>query len=148
MVLLHGTPGSRLICPDEDATTDSAVNLLTIDRPGYARSDPCPDQTLLGFASDFVALAESLGLPPCPVVGWSGGGPYALACAVKSPERTTAIGLVSSTGHVDGMPADQRGLPLEVSRLIQDVRRGDPGATELIPKGPASSPTIRWRYSR
>lgn len=132
VVLLHGTPGSRLICPDEDATTAGAVSLLTIDRPGYGRSDPCPDQTLLGFASDFAALAESLDLPSCPVVGWSGGGPYALACAVTSPERTTAIGLVSSTGHVDGMPGDQRGLPPEVSRLIRDFRQRDPGAADRI----------------
>jgi len=40
VVLLHGTPGSRLICLDEDATLAAGVRLLTMDRPGYGLSDP------------------------------------------------------------------------------------------------------------
>lgn len=42
VVVLHGAPGSRLFCPDEQATEAARVRLLTIDRPGYGRSDPTP----------------------------------------------------------------------------------------------------------
>ena len=35
VLLVHGAPGSRLLCPDEDATAGAGVRLLTVDRPGY-----------------------------------------------------------------------------------------------------------------
>jgi pimeloyl-ACP methyl ester carboxylesterase len=34
------------------------------------------------------------------VVGFSGGGPYAAACAYRIPHRLNACGLVASVGHV------------------------------------------------
>jgi hypothetical protein len=34
VLLMHGAPGSRLLCPDEDATAAAGVRLLTVDRPG------------------------------------------------------------------------------------------------------------------
>ncbi len=40
VVLFHGQPGSRLLCPDADATESAGVRLITVDRPGYGRSDP------------------------------------------------------------------------------------------------------------
>jgi pimeloyl-ACP methyl ester carboxylesterase len=104
LVLLHGEPGSRLMCPDVDATEAAGVRLITIDRPGYGRSDPRPDRTLLSWVDDWVELADHLELPSCPVVGWSGGGPYALACAYRLPERVPAIGLAGSPGLVGEVP--------------------------------------------
>ena len=46
LLLVHGAPGSRLLCPDEDATAVAGVRLLTVDRPGYGartlvRIHPC-----------------------------------------------------------------------------------------------------------
>ena len=81
VVLMHGAPGSRLLCPDEDATAAAGVRLLTVDRPGYGGSDPRPDPTLLGWADDVQALADQLGLERSAVVGFSAGGGSALACA-------------------------------------------------------------------
>ena len=98
VVLLHGKPVSRLCCPDVDATEAAGVRLITIDRPGYGRSDPRPDRTRLNWVDDYVELADHLELPPCPVVGWSAGGPYALACAYRLPERVSSIGLAGSLG--------------------------------------------------
>ena len=67
VVLLHGMPGSRLFCPDEEATAAAGVRLLTIDRPGYGRSDPRPARTLLDWADDYIELADQLDLSPGPV---------------------------------------------------------------------------------
>ncbi|HLU10175.1 MAG TPA: alpha/beta hydrolase [Oceanobacillus sp.] len=47
---------------------------------------------------DVVELADALGLQRFAVMGVSGGGPYALACASQIPDRLTAAALVSSLG--------------------------------------------------
>jgi pimeloyl-ACP methyl ester carboxylesterase len=104
VALLHGMPGSRLFCPDEEETDAAGVRLLTIDRPGYGRSDPRPGRSLLDWADDFVELADQLELPPSPVIGWSSGGPYALALGFRAPERVTSIGLAASPGPIDQVP--------------------------------------------
>ena len=104
VLLLHGNPGSRLFCPDEEATEAAGTRLLTIDRPGYGGSDPRPGSALLDWPSDYIELADQLDLPPCPVVGWSGGGRYALALGVRAPERVTSIGLAASPGPRDLVP--------------------------------------------
>src|SRR4029453_3352204 len=64
LMLFHGRPGSRLFCPDEDATNAAGVRLITIDRPGYGRSDPNPGRTLLDWADDVEELTHLLELPP------------------------------------------------------------------------------------
>lgn len=104
VVLFHGSPGSRLLCPDDDATAALGVRLITVDRPGYGRSDPDPDHSLQTWADDYAELHAVLRLPPCPIVGWSGGGPYALACAVRTPALVTSIGLAASRGPLDDLP--------------------------------------------
>jgi pimeloyl-ACP methyl ester carboxylesterase len=104
VVLLHGAPCSRLFCPDEDATESAGVRLLTIDRPGYGRSDPQPDRTLLDWPDDFGEFADQLGLPPCPVIGWSAGGRYAMALGFHAPDRVTTLGLAASVGPIQEVP--------------------------------------------
>ena len=74
LLLVHGAPGSRLLCPDEDATAVAGVRLLTLDRPGYGGSNARPDPSLLGWADDVQALADRLGLERFAVVGFSAGG--------------------------------------------------------------------------
>lgn len=113
VVLLHGEPGSRLFCPDERATEQARVRLITIDRSGYGRSDPRPDPTVLGWASDFAEFIGLLDLPPCPVVGWSGGGPYALAAAFHAPDRLSVVGLAASVGPLDDVPGQWDEVPPE-----------------------------------
>jgi pimeloyl-ACP methyl ester carboxylesterase len=104
IVVLYGTPGSRLLCPDEQATYGAKVRLLTVDRPGYGLSDPRPGRTLLNWADDVVQLAVHLDLPACPVVGWSGGGPFALALGFRVPDRVSTIGVAASGGPIDAIP--------------------------------------------
>ena len=123
IVLLHGTPGSRLMCPDIDATEAAGVRLITIDRPGYGRSDPRPEQTLLTWVDDFIELADHLDLPACPIVGWSGGGLYALASAYRLPERVTTIALAGSPGLTGEVPGALEELSSEGRALIELLHR-------------------------
>jgi pimeloyl-ACP methyl ester carboxylesterase len=91
----HGSSGSRLERPpDENMLED--IRLITIDRPGHGLSDFKPDFQLLEWPGHVTALADHLGLDDFAVEGWSFGGPYAMVCAFKIPERVNAAGLISS----------------------------------------------------
>ena len=132
VVLLHGMPGSRLLCPDEEATDDAGVRLITIDRPGYGRSSRHPGRTLLGWVSDYVEWVQLIDLAPCPIVGWSAGGPYALAVAVRRPECVTSVALAGSSVPLDDVPSEWDGMSVEVRELVELLRRDPPAAIEGI----------------
>jgi pimeloyl-ACP methyl ester carboxylesterase len=132
VVLLHGMPGSRLFCPEAEATERARVRLITIDRPGYGMSTPHPGRTLLGWVDDYVEWAELIGLVPCPIVGWSSGGPYALACAARRPECVTSVGLAASPGPLDEVASEWDSLSAETRELTGMLRRDAPEALERI----------------
>jgi pimeloyl-ACP methyl ester carboxylesterase len=94
---LHGTPGSRLgPRPDDSELADRGVWLISFDRPGYGGSDRLQSRTVADVAQDAAAIADGLGLKKFAVLGRSGGGPHALACAALLPHRVTrAAALVS-----------------------------------------------------
>ena len=87
----HGWPASRL---EAGLIQDLPVRLLALDRPGYGRSSPHRGRTLLDWPADVAAVADRLGLQQFHVVGLSGGGPYAAACAYALPDRVLGAALV------------------------------------------------------
>lgn len=100
----QGTPSSRLMRPSEDQTRQLGARLIVADRPGFGLSDPKPGRSLLDWADDVACLADQLKIGAFPVIGISGGGPYAAACAHRMPDRVTSLGLVSAAGptHIEG----------------------------------------------
>jgi pimeloyl-ACP methyl ester carboxylesterase len=149
VLLAHGAPGSRLLCPDEDATAAAEVRLLTVDRPGYGRSDPRPDPSLSGWADDVQALADRLGLDRLAVVGFSAGGGYALACAARLPERVTAVGLACCEGPWDQVPdAWEEDLSSEERALVERIRRDPLAAREAVADhvGWYRDPDVIWEW--
>lgn len=100
--LFHGLPGSRLswgLLPGDPIP--AGLRIIAPDRPGYGRSDSKPHRTLLDWAEDVEQLADGLGIAEFAIVGVSGGGPGALACAWKIPNRVTSVGIVSSPAPTD-----------------------------------------------
>ncbi len=96
----HGHPGSRLDVAMVDPTNLAAergLHIIAVDRPGYGRSTPRP-RTLWDWPDDVASLADHLSLPRFGVFGYSGGGPYALACAARLPDRLTGVVLAASMG--------------------------------------------------
>jgi pimeloyl-ACP methyl ester carboxylesterase len=55
----------------------------------------------LDWADDVAQLADALKIVRFAIVGVSGGGPGALACAWKMPERLTSVGVISSPAPTD-----------------------------------------------
>ena len=94
---LHGTPGSRVgLRPSNQQLEEADVCLITFDRPGYGRSSRLASRTVADVAQDVAAIADHLGLKRFAVLGRSGGGPHALACAALLSHRVTrAATLVS-----------------------------------------------------
>lgn len=101
VVFCHGTPGSRRSAAVFD---DCSVRVIAPDRPGIGGSDPDSGRDFESWREDVVALTDELGVEAFGVVGFSGGGPFALA-AGDAP-GTTAVGLIAPAGPPDVGPTD------------------------------------------
>jgi pimeloyl-ACP methyl ester carboxylesterase len=101
---LHGTPMlGAPPAPLFSAAAEHGIRWVSYDRPAYGGSSPVPDRDVASGAADVAAIADALGLDRFAVLGQSGGGPYALACAALLPQRV--IGAVSMSGRAP-YPAD------------------------------------------
>jgi pimeloyl-ACP methyl ester carboxylesterase len=117
VLFCHGWMASRLTRhPDDRVTASVGARLVAVDRAGIGRSDPDPAKTLLSSAADLGAVADELGLERFAVLGHSGGGPYALACARALPHRVTRVAVASGfapfarPGRYAGMTPRMRGF--------------------------------------
>lgn len=93
----HGTP--NVGHPPEPlfaASERLSVRWIGYDRPGYGGSSPVPGRAVASAATDVAAIADHLHIGRFAVMGHSGGGPHALACAALLPERV--LGAVSMAG--------------------------------------------------
>ena len=102
------------------------VRLIGVDRPGLGLSDPSPGRTLLDWADDVAALIEARKLGPTPAIGFSQGGPFALACAAVGVVRAVAI--VSGSDELAAPELRER-LPADLRALIDQVAT-EPDAAE------------------
>lgn len=130
VLYFHGYPGSRLEARvAAPAAARVGVRLLAVDRPGFGQSTFQTRRSIAGWASDVAALADRLDLGRFSIVGVSGGGPYALACAALLPDRLAHVALVCPLGPLDvadgkaGMFAQDRIL-LTLSAHAAPLARG------------------------
>ena len=108
VMFFHGGNDSRLAGSLlEAAAVATSVRLICPERPGFGRSTYQPGRGLLDWSGDVEQLANRLDLGRFGLVGHSGGGPHALACAAALPQRITGVATVSS---VAPPPATNRGL--------------------------------------
>jgi len=131
---LHGSP--NVGSPPEPLFAAAGANGLgwvSYDRPGYGGSDPHDGRTVGSAAADVAAIADALGIGRFAVLGHSGGGPHALACAALLPDRVIAA--VSMSGPA---PYDADGLDwfagwspgIAAGVAGQAIEQGDEGYLE------------------
>jgi pimeloyl-ACP methyl ester carboxylesterase len=91
LVLHNGTPAGLMAAPGiAAAAAERGLRLVVYARPGYESSTPVPGRRVGDAAADLAAVLDALGTAEFVTVGWSGGGPHALACAALLPGRCLA----------------------------------------------------------
>jgi pimeloyl-ACP methyl ester carboxylesterase len=91
LVFHSGTPSAALPFRQlSEAAAAHGLRVVTWSRPGYGGSDPSPGRTVADVASDTETVLDALEVDEFVSLGWSGGGPHALACAALLPGRCRA----------------------------------------------------------
>ncbi len=102
VVYCHGFPGSRLEGRlFESSAHRQGLRVIAPERNGIGLSDPLPGRRLLDWPDDVAALADALDLERFHLLGVSGGGPYALACAHRLSARLDGVALVCPLGPLE-----------------------------------------------
>jgi pimeloyl-ACP methyl ester carboxylesterase len=104
VVLLHRSPGSRLLDPDPAATAAAGVRLVCVDRPGYGATDRVAAPSRAAAADDLEAVVEALGLEDVALVGWSGGGQFAVEAAARAGVRARSLTLLATPAPYHEVP--------------------------------------------
>lgn len=124
MFYFHGVPSARTewkMWGDAALLQSLNIRLIAMDRPGVGSSDFAPQRRLSDWPADVVAVADELGLERFSVLGYSGGGAYAAACAKHIPDRLVNVALVSSIApfHLPGIVAGIEPANLQFLRLAR-----------------------------
>jgi pimeloyl-ACP methyl ester carboxylesterase len=121
LVFHHGTPQAAVPYGIlERPATARRLRTIACSRPGYGRSTPRDDAaktaTVADDALDTATILDYFGLGEFVTLGWSGGGPRALACAAMLPDRCRA-----ATCGVGIAPPDAVGLDLLAGMAPENI---------------------------
>jgi pimeloyl-ACP methyl ester carboxylesterase len=128
----HGTPSSRIefsMVRNDQLLEALNLRVIATDRPGLGLSDFQPGRRFMDWPRDVTAFADHLGFERFAILGYSGGGPYAAACACSIPERITKAGIVSGTGPFTD-PALVEGIP-QANRNFFDLSHQKPWLSQM-----------------
>jgi pimeloyl-ACP methyl ester carboxylesterase len=96
LVLHEGTPvGLALFEPTVRAAAVRGLRVILTARPGYEGSTPRPGRRVADAAADVADVLTALGADAFVTMGWSGGGPHALACSAVLPGRCLAAASIA-----------------------------------------------------
>lgn len=98
---LHGTPacGAGFDWTDAPAR-ERRLRVIAPDRPGIGHSDPVPMTCVADYPAELGALADALAIDRFALLGYSGGGPYALAVARELAERVEVVEIAAGAGEI------------------------------------------------
>lgn len=99
----HGAPSCRLepgVFGLNVRSNELDLRIVAVDRPGLGGSSastisPCTSRERFGeWAEDCRAVLDEVGCESCSTIGFSNGGPFALALGAFLPERIRRVGLI------------------------------------------------------
>jgi pimeloyl-ACP methyl ester carboxylesterase len=115
----------------DEAGRHCGAEIIAIDRPGIGRSDLWSMASVGQWGRTVAQVADLLHLDEFAVAGWSGGGPYALACAAAMPQRVRAVATVAGMA-----PLERLGHVFELGflpdELLIPAARWAPWATAAL----------------
>jgi pimeloyl-ACP methyl ester carboxylesterase len=104
LLFFHGSPSSGLPAASlVGAMADRGLRYIAWSRPGYGDSTRQEGRDIADVAADAAAVLDSIGADRAYALGWSGGGPHAMATAALLPERIVAA---ATMGGVAPYPAE------------------------------------------
>ena len=93
----HGSPQTgAALEPHLRAAALRGIRWISYARPSYGDSSAQPGRTVTNAAADVEQLINAMGIDQIAVMGASGGGPHALACAAISGDRVWAVATFAS----------------------------------------------------
>jgi pimeloyl-ACP methyl ester carboxylesterase len=99
VLLCHGLADSRLAAQSlRQAAQDLGLRVIAPDRPGIGGTDRRWLRQLADWADDAAVVLDALGVDSAALLGVSGGGPFAAACAARIPARVRSLMLVCPLG--------------------------------------------------
>src|SRR5919109_2704201 len=107
-LLFHsGTPSSgQLFAPFVETASRHGLRMVSFSRAGYGSSTRNPGRSVADVIPDVAAVLDQLGEHHLLTLGWSGGGPHALACAALLPTRLIGAATVGSMAPFDAEGLD------------------------------------------
>ncbi|WP_433605172.1 alpha/beta fold hydrolase [Dactylosporangium sp. CA-139114] len=107
LVLHLGTPSGPHTMPSlTEPAAERGLRTIVCGRPGYAGSTPRPGRRVADAAGDVAQVLDRLGHDEFVTLGWSGGGPHALACAALLPARCAAAATLAGLAPHDATGLD------------------------------------------
>jgi pimeloyl-ACP methyl ester carboxylesterase len=103
----HGSP--NIGAPPEPLFSVAdrlGIRWVSYDRPGYGGSTPRPDRDVASAAADSCTVADALSIDRFALMGHSGGGSHALACAALLQERVLGVVVVAGMAPFDAVGLD------------------------------------------
>ncbi len=98
VLLFHsGTPSVPLAYqPAVDLMAERGLRYVAFSRAGYGSSTRRPGRSVGDVVDDARVVLDHVGAERAVTIGWSGGGPHALACAALLPDRIRAVATLAS----------------------------------------------------
>lgn len=164
IVFHHGTPGTLPPQALVRAVLARGLRLVSISRPGYGGSTRWTGRDVVDVVADTAAVLDEIGADRVAMLGWSGGGPHALACSARLPGvigATILSGLAPfgaegleftegmDTGDRDEWTAASRGeaaLRAHVSPLVGDMVLAPSPEADLTTLPPADRIALRGAF--
>jgi pimeloyl-ACP methyl ester carboxylesterase len=105
LLLHHGTPGAAGLWQNVlDEAKARGVRAVSYTKAGYQGSDKANWSSVAEAASDFNELIDHLGIANFVSIGWSGGGPFALASTFST--KCVGVELVAGVAPYFEMGTD------------------------------------------
>jgi len=136
LLFQHGTPGvGRLLPALVEPAERLGLRTVSYSRPGYGRSTPRPGRTVADVAGDIEVVLDAIGAERFVTVGWSGGGPHALAAGALLPERCQAVATLAGVAPYPAAGIDWfAGMDAGNVEEFNAALAGEPELTALLEK--------------
>jgi pimeloyl-ACP methyl ester carboxylesterase len=117
LITHHGTPGAGIAYePFVQAAAERGLEYVAYSRPGYGTTVRDEGRSVASCAGDVARILDDLGAERCYTLGWSGGGPHALACAALMGDHVIKAAVIAGVA-----PREAEGLDWKAGMGAENI---------------------------